>query len=48
MKANISISGERWEARCDAPVSKGEKVSIEEVDGLTLKVKKAPRSEDNA
>ncbi len=44
----VHVDGERWEARCDAPVSKGEKVSIEEVDGLTLKVKKAPRSEDNA
>ncbi|UUM32412.1 NfeD family protein [Vibrio japonicus] len=44
----VHVEGERWEARCDHPVNKGEKVSIESVDGLTLKVKKVPRSEDNA
>jgi membrane-bound serine protease (ClpP class) len=30
--------GERWNARTDAPVKKGEMVTITGIDGLTLKV----------
>ncbi|MGY2572932.1 NfeD family protein [Vibrio sp. C8] len=44
----VNIEGERWKAICDHPLNKGEIVSIESVDGLTLKVKKVSRSEDNA
>lgn len=41
----VHVEGERWEARCDHPVNKGEKVSIESVDGLTLNVRKKSAKE---
>lgn len=44
----VRVGGERWKARCDHPLNKGEMVSIESVDGLTLTVKKVSRREGNA
>ncbi len=44
----VHVGGERWKAICDHPVNKGDKVSIESVDGLTLTVTKVSRSKDNA
>jgi len=37
----VSLHGERWSAYSDAPVSKGEKVIIEAVSGLKVKVKRS-------
>jgi membrane-bound serine protease (ClpP class) len=36
----VSLHGEIWSALSDVPISKGEKVIVEAVSGLTLKVKK--------
>ncbi len=36
----VFIDGEIWYAHCDQPVEKGEKVKIEAVDGMNLKVTK--------
>ncbi|PQA88144.1 NfeD family protein [Hyphococcus luteus] len=37
----ILVEGERWRARCDKPLSKGDRVRVIEVDGLVLVVKQA-------
>jgi len=36
----IRLTGERWHALADGPVSTGERVTVVGVDGLTLRVKK--------
>jgi membrane-bound serine protease (ClpP class) len=36
----VFVRGEYWTARSDEPIAKGERVKIEAVEGLTLKVKK--------
>ena len=35
----VEFKGTRWSARCDDPVSKGQWVTIESKDSLTLNVK---------
>jgi membrane-bound serine protease (ClpP class) len=37
----VIIEGERWRARSDKPLSKGDKVRVVEIDGLVLVVKQA-------
>jgi membrane-bound serine protease (ClpP class) len=37
----VFVHGEYWNARSDEPVSKGDRVKVTAVDGLTLTVKKA-------
>ncbi len=44
----VHVEGERWEAMSDSPVNKGDTVSIEAVEGLTLKVKKVSGSKHHA
>ncbi len=36
----VSLHGERWTAYSDEPITKGERIVIEAVEGLTVKVKK--------
>jgi len=36
----VLVHGEYWRAYSDTPVAKGEKITVEEVDGLRLRVKK--------
>jgi len=37
---HVLIRGELWSANCDIPLTKGDRVQVMEVDGLTVKVKK--------
>ena len=37
----VIVEGERWRARADRPLSKGDRVRVIEVDGLVLVVKQA-------
>ncbi|WP_425410549.1 NfeD family protein [Hyphococcus sp.] len=37
----VIIEGERWRARCDKPLSRGDKVRVTSVDGLIVTVKQA-------
>ena len=37
----VIIEGERWRARADKPLQKGDKVKVVEIDGLVLVVKQA-------
>ena len=37
----VIVEGERWRARADKPLSRGDKVRVIEVDGLVLVVKQA-------
>ena len=37
----VIVEGERWRARSDKPLNRGEKVRVIEVDGLVLVVKQA-------
>lgn len=37
----ISVHGERWSAFSDEPISKGAKITVEAVSGLTVKVRKS-------
>ena len=39
-KGTVFVHGELWTAKCDEAVDKGEEVIVEEVAGLTIKVKK--------
>mgnify|MGYP003704949537 FL=1 len=34
----VSVHGELWHARCDEPLSPGERVRVDGLDGLTLDV----------
>ena len=43
----VLIRGERWAARCDEPLQKGDIVIVQMVDGLTLLVKKRTGSKDH-
>jgi membrane-bound serine protease (ClpP class) len=36
----VRVAGEKWRAVADAPVARGERVSVTGIDGLTLKVRK--------
>jgi membrane-bound ClpP family serine protease len=36
----VLLHGERWSAFSDEPISKGEKVKVEAVSGLKVKVKR--------
>ena len=38
----VRLDGELWEARCDAGASRGERVVVERLDGLTLVVTPSP------
>ncbi|PWI33265.1 serine protease [Vibrio albus] len=42
----VLIRGERWAARCDEPLRKGDVVVVDTVDGLTLQVRKRTGSEE--
>ena len=39
MEGKIFVHGELWNAESDTPLAKGDKVVIQSVEGLTLKVK---------
>ncbi|WED24202.1 nodulation protein NfeD [Vibrio sp. JC009] len=39
----IQIRGERWAARCNTPLQKGDPVQVDRIDGLTLIVRKITR-----
>ena len=39
MEGKIFVHGELWNAASDTPLAKGDKVVIQSVEGLTLKVK---------
>lgn len=38
----VSLHGERWSACADEPIARGDKVVVESVSGLKVKVKKSP------
>jgi membrane-bound ClpP family serine protease len=38
-KGQVSLRGELWEAVCKTPLSPGDKAIVEEIDGMTLRVK---------
>lgn len=38
----VFVRGEYWNARADAAIKKGERVEVEAVDGLTIRVRAAP------
>ena len=38
-KGQVFINGELWRAECDVPLSVGSNVTIEDVKGVTLKLK---------
>ena len=42
---SVHVAGEDWSAEVEQPVSKGESVIVEEIEGFTLKVAKAPAGE---
>jgi membrane-bound serine protease (ClpP class) len=37
-KGKVHVVGELWDARCDRPVRKGDRVVVKAVDGMTLVV----------
>jgi membrane protein implicated in regulation of membrane protease activity len=37
-RGTVRVNGELWEARCEAGASPGDRVVVDEVDGLTLVV----------
>ena len=43
-EGHVIVEGERWRARSDKPLRKGDKVRVVEVDGLVLVVKQAKSS----
>lgn len=43
-EGHVIVEGERWRARADKPLKKGDKVRVIEVDGLVLIVKQAKAS----
>lgn len=43
-EGHVIVEGERWRARADKPLKKGDKVRVIEVDGLVLVVKQAKAS----
>ena len=40
-EGQVRVGAEIWRAVCDSPINKGDKVSVETVDGLVLHVKKS-------
>ncbi|MBB5517716.1 NfeD family protein [Amphiplicatus metriothermophilus] len=40
-EGHVIVEGERWRARCDKPLKKGDRVRVVEVDGLVLVVRQA-------
>jgi membrane-bound serine protease (ClpP class) len=38
----VFVRGEHWRAHADAPIAAGERIEVVEVDGLTLRVRRAP------
>ncbi len=45
---SVHVVDEDWSAEADQPISKGESVIVEEVDGFTVKVAKAPLHKQTA
>lgn len=43
-EGHVIVEGERWRARADKPLNKGDKIRVIEVDGLVLVVKQAKAS----
>ena len=44
---SVHVADEDWSAEADQPISKGESVIVEEIDGFTVKVAKAPEGESH-
>lgn len=44
---SVHVAGEDWSAEVEQPVSKGESVIVEEIEGFTVKVAKAPDEESH-
>jgi membrane-bound serine protease (ClpP class) len=42
LAGQIFVNGEIWNAKCDVPLSHGDKAIIERVEGFVLTVKKVP------
>ena len=40
-RGRVLVHGELWEAECEGEIKEGEKVSVESVEGLKIRVKKA-------
>ena len=47
-EGKVSIQSEIWNAVCSDPLSAGDRVIVEQITGLTLKVKGSNHSEKNA
>jgi membrane-bound serine protease (ClpP class) len=47
LTGQVFVRGENWNARCNEPTRKGEKVTIVGIDGLTLIVKKTEFNKNN-
>ena len=39
---SVHVADEDWSAEVEQPISKGESVIVEDIDGFTVKVAKAP------
>lgn len=44
---SVHVAGEDWSAEVEQPISKGESVIVEEIEGFTVKVAKAPEGESH-
>jgi len=40
-EGHVIVEGERWRARCDKPLKKGDRIKVVEMDGLVLVVRQA-------
>ncbi|MEE2690272.1 MAG: nodulation protein NfeD [Pseudomonadota bacterium] len=40
-EGHVIVEGERWRARCDKPLKKGDRIRVVEIDGLVLVVRQA-------
>jgi len=47
LEGKIFINGETWNAKSDAPLSHGDKATIEKVEGFVLTVRKVPAAPDS-
>jgi membrane-bound serine protease (ClpP class) len=47
-RGSVLVRGERWRALSSAPIEKGEKIRVTQIDGLTLTVAPSPERGSNA